>query len=564
MAKQISKRIQEDLQRNLAEGTDYIPTGIFTQYKEPDDFDLKKFRQCAAAFFKRVTMVYDTDREAMLNNADQLSRKDTLTDVEPLSEKSGKQDVKLNTSDVTCVQTIAASKNIYGASLAFQNLKERNESFSLQLVYEVPTHMFYESADFTDGDSESRNIVAHVLLPMMWESEGDDALIPNSVDGIGKPIFLPGDLSDSDAKHEIDRILNKKFESTLPYAFFTKMLGYAFPLSNLALGNDKEDIENQLVCLRGLAHPIMIENRDLAVYISTLLRQRRFPDLKLPAADSGFSLITWPQCDDGFAIIRTDDCKNEGSNTASPMELQVAQCAMDMLSYKYANQKHLTMSNAVQAEKAEKEAQESAIRSSDLYKALQAENEKLKSELEAKKDLVPADDHKQKGLEDKCEELRVANGQMKLRIDALEAKNKALREKKASSKTDFAMHTDGITEMYDDEIYLQIMALLSDALPNLRTSGATRRMEIVQALLKANNYDGQMDKIHSDIVKAARTGRKEDLYSVLADYNIAVDDKEHPAFHFNGESAAIDNMSGTPSDVHSAINAAKHIGKTFF
>lgn len=118
--------------------------------------------------------------------------------------------------------------------------------------------------------------------------------------------------------------------------------------------------------------------------------------------------------------------------------------------------------------------------------------------------------------------------------------------------------------MYDNEIYLQIMALLTDSLPNLRAAGATRRAEIVEGLIGANHYDGEIDQIHKDLVAAARTGRKEDIFSVLAEYNIVAEDKEHPAFHFSGNSSARDNMSGTPSDPRSAVNAAKHIGKTFF
>lgn len=562
MAKSASTfdHLQNDIQRNFDADADLMPTGIYAQYKEPENFDLKAFRNGAATYFKRIVDIFDDDWQKVCSNIDNVSRLDVPENVWSLPETSGRQEIKLKTSDVKCVQIISVSKDLYGASLTFQYLKNAQNNFGIQLIYALNTRMLYVSTSATDSESESRYAVEQVLMPLLWQSENGQKLTPDSIDGISAPIFLPGDLSEKDAKAELDRILNSDFESLLPYAFFTKMLGFAYPFRNLSLGCDRDEITNHLIALRGVAHPVLIETRDLAVYVTSILRRKKI-DMRLPSADSGFALITWPNCADAAALVRPEDCVDEKGNNVVPLEVQVAHDAIRLVSLKNACRQHLTMSDAVKAEKAETEEREKAIRESDLYKALAAENEKLKAELKNKK---PANDsHKQKGLEDKCEELRVANGQLKLRIDALEAKTKALREKKAAA-SDFTLHTDGIHEMYDNEIYLQIMALLSDALPNLRTAGATRRMEIVQALLKANNYDDQMDKIHSSIVAAARTGRKEDLYSVLAEYNIAVDDKEHPAFHFNGDSAAIDNMSGTPSDVHSNINAAKHIGKTFF
>lgn len=547
--------VLEDVKEPLSE--------IRLQYKEPESFTEETLRTGITSFFNLVSDLFAPDLDDFYRNLKTLQswgllgKTDDLIPAEPFTRKR-----KLKADSVDCIEQCATSNSIISYGMFFNSQKDTSRSATIQFAYEKQSRMLYVTASAKGSERDADFNFLRTIVSLLW-SDRDCALIPKESDGIENPVFLPGKLTEKEAETKIDEILLSDKPTSLPYVFFTKMLGFAYPIGRLSVNDGPDEIADCLFFMHGVAHVVMVENRDLARYITSTLNKRKNGNLRIPSVNSGFALLTWSDSKEP-EIVRPEDCIDPKDGTSVPLEYVMKWKAVELITRRCLQDSHITMNDVIKRADKEKSEREEEIKKSDIYQQLLAENERLKAEQSSRKKSVPAAPHSQTALEAKCEELRVANGKLKLRIDALEAKNKEIRQKKAAASSDIILRTDGVQEMYDNEIYMQIMALLTDSLPNLRAAGATRRAEIVEGLINANRYDGEIDQIHRNLVAAAKTGRKEEIFSVLAEYNIIAEDKEHPAFRFDGNSAARDNMSGTPSDVHSAVNAAKHIGKTFF
>lgn len=536
------------------------------QYKEPDDFQEEDFTETVRALFCIIRNSFDEEWDKTCDHLNDLDIQQMAEKCPPLKKEPYSKTVSVRTKEIVATEACAVSDDCLGYSMTFKYKQTPVENFSLHMVYERSTHMVYISVLQDDPNGTSSLAAGQTYLSMLANmAKSAHRIIPKTIDGLdGSAVFIPDEgFSEEDAKAEIDDILAPDaHDSDLPYVFFTKMLGFAFPLSSRAAGEDDDDGETHS-SLYGIAHPIMIDTRAVTSHLYNAIRKSKM-DVRLPKIDSGFALITWPGGKNPW-IIKPEDCIDEDSRMLIPFDKAVADIVYDMLNERNSERKHLTVPDVSAMAQKEQEARETAIRNSALYKALEDENKRLTDELAKKADAPAAKDSADmKALEAKIDELRVANGKQKMRIEALEKGNAALREKKNASTHSIALNTDGITEMYDNELYLQIMSILTDALPNLRSAGAARRIEIIEALLSANGYDGEMDRIHDSFSAASRSGRKDDLYSELAKYGIEVENKAHPEVHFKNGSTAQETLAGTPSDPRSLLNSAKQISKTMF
>lgn len=567
----LSPTIEAQLSRDkssieqLPNVSQYDFPGLQLRYHMPDTFTTLTFRTEVADHFQKITDIFDSEWPVLCDNLNDLDCS-MAEDVKPLNDKPYKRKRQLHTDAAECTETCAVSDNCLGYSLAFHYKNDKAEDFSIQFVYDAASHTLYLTWMIPGRSSAVYSGVIELLIPMLMNNE-DYHLIPENIDGIDSPIFLPGDLSEKDAKAQIDQMLSADEPNELPYVFFTKMLGFVYPVSRISANDSREIIAARMFSARGICHAVMIETRSLAAYLTSKLSAMNLRGVRIPSATSGFALLAWPKYST-FTVMKPEDCiLDSDSGKSMPIEFDVTRCTTLLISVANDPNKQLTMDRVAKLAEEEKEKREAAVKQSDTYKALEAENTALKEQIAKIKSApaVPAkDDSYVQALEDKCEALRVENGQLKLRNDALLDTNTTLRKKKAKDEHSIILSAEGIPEMYDNELYIQIMALLNDALPGLRTAGAVRRAEIVESVLKANSYHGEIESIHDELVRTSKSGRRDDLFAVLAKYGVTVDNKSHPALYFANGSAAHETVSGTPSDRNALVNAAKHIAKSMF
>lgn len=562
----LSPEIEAQLKKGLPQGLDEpqpVPPCIQLRYDVPDTYDELTFRTETADYFQSIIDTFDDDWDDTCLNINQQDFPD-ISEVEPLPSTPYVRKPPTKSSKADCTESCVVSDHCLGYSLACHYQDTASEDFSIQFIYDRSAHRIYLSWMAADGESDSLQAILQLYFPLF--ADQDYRMIPDEIDGMNSAEFLPGALTENEAKKRIDDLLESDHDLHLPYVFFTKMLGYAYPLGRVSVNDSRVVIANEMDFMRGIAHVVMIETRELAAYLSAKLSARKPRGVKIPSAASGYVLITWPNYKCAVVLKPEDFIHTSGRSLLEPYTIFTASTLINL-----ANDPdtQMTVDDVAKLAKQEKDEREKAIRESESYKALEAENEKLKAELltrqaAPKTEQTVKDAAYTQALEEKCEELRIENGRLKIRNDALAETNAALRKKKAEAASCIVLSTDGITEMYDDEVYLQIMALLSDALQNLHTSGAIRRSEIVEGLLSANGYNGEMEHVHDALIRAAKTGRKDDLFSALSKYGVTVDNKEHPELHFKNGSAVQETISGTPSDRRALLNSAKHIAKSMF
>lgn len=569
-------KLSSDIEAKLSQGASedlspldmkgYVAPGVQLRYHMPDTYTALTFRAETADYFQKITESFDEDWAVVCENVRNRMYK-MIDGIAPLKDTPYKCKRPLQTNAVECEEACEVSDHCLGYALSFHYKNHKDDDFSIQFVYDSAARMIYLTWSFPSPDEATYDHITNILLPVLMQNRNYH-FIPNTIDDIDGPIYLPGGLSEQQAKDQIDQILMGGGNEELPYVFFTKMLGFTYPVVRLAPGDPPEIIEKQMFLMRGLCHPVMIETRSLAAYIASFLSKLKLSGMKTPSATSGFALLVSPHYNK-ISIARPDDCIiDDDTGEAEPLENKVMRGTAMLITLGNDPNTQLTIDGVVRQAKAEREAREAAVKQSEIYKALEAENTALKEQIAKLKSApvtAPAkDDSYVQALEDKCEALRVENGQLKLRNDALLDTNTALRKKKAKDEHSIILSAEGIPEMYDNELYIQIMALLNDALPGLRTAGAVRRAEIVESVLKANSYHGEIESIHDELVRTSKSGRRDDLFAVLAKYGVTVDNKSHPALYFANGSAAHETVSGTPSDRNALVNAAKHIAKSMF
>lgn len=194
---------------------------------------------------------------------------------------------------------------------------------------------------------------------------------------------------------------------------------------------------------------------------------------------------------------------------------------------------------------------------------LQYKNQEEKEKLNAsnKKDLdeyIRTFDQDIKLLRNEIQELEVENRELKSQVYHLSNRRNEICEGSLIRK-------GKEYDLYDNEIYEFILSALTNE--KIRSAESSRKMDVLESLIKANQSTGIIDVFKTNIKEAFRdySSMTPDLKRILNSLGFSVDDSgKHIQIIFKDDDRYSFTVPKTASDHRSGLNLASDISKTLF